>query len=83
MQNILYCTWYSIVQNLSNKQNAKVICRFHRLRTAHSKRQTSGMSIEILLAAIALNNIVLRINPGLTSCENLAMALLKITSTPY
>ena len=31
----------SIVQKLSNKQSAKVICRFDRLRTAHvhSKRQ--------------------------------------------
>ena len=27
------------MQKLSNKQNAKVICRFDRLRTAHSKRQ--------------------------------------------
>ena len=28
----------SIVQKLSNKQSAEVICRFDRLRTAHSKR---------------------------------------------
>ena len=39
MQNILFCTRYSIVQKLSNKQSAKVICKFDRLRTAHNKRQ--------------------------------------------
>ena len=36
---ILYATQgrYSIVQKISNKQSAKVICRFDRLRIAHSK----------------------------------------------
>ena len=38
MQGIL------IVQKLSSKHSAKVISRFDRLRTAHSKRQTSHMS---------------------------------------
>ena len=37
--NVLCNTRCSIVQKLSNKQSAKVICRFDRLRTAHSKRQ--------------------------------------------
>ena len=32
-QGILMC------KKLNNKQCAKVICRFHRLRTAHSKSQ--------------------------------------------
>ena len=32
------CIRYSLVQKLINKQSAKVICRFDRLRTAHSKR---------------------------------------------
>ena len=41
MQNILYYSRYSIVQNLSSKQSGKVICRLDRLRTAHSNRQTS------------------------------------------
>ena len=36
-QTILYYTMYPIVQKLSNKQSAKMICRFDRLRTAHSK----------------------------------------------
>ena len=39
VQNILCYTRYSIVQKLSNKQYAKVICRFDRLITAQSKRQ--------------------------------------------
>ena len=30
---------FSIVQKLSNKQNAKVGCSFAGLRTAHSKKQ--------------------------------------------
>ena len=30
---------YSIVHKLSNKQSAKVICRFDRLKAAHIKRQ--------------------------------------------
>ena len=32
-------TRHSIKQKLSDKQNAKVIFRFDRLRTAHNKRQ--------------------------------------------
>ena len=36
-QNILRYTRYSIVQKISNKQSAKVICRLDRLRiAAHS-----------------------------------------------
>ena len=38
MQNILCRAGYSIVEKLSNKQSAKVICWFDRLRTSHSKR---------------------------------------------
>ena len=29
-----------------NKQNAKVVCRFDRLRTAHSKRQKAISALE-------------------------------------
>ena len=42
------------MQELSNKHNkksAKMIRRFDRLRTAHSKRQTSHMSFENLPTA--------------------------------
>ena len=60
---------------LSNKWSAKVICRIDRLRTAHSKRQTSYMSLENLLAAHASDYIVVRVKPGLTSHEDLATAL--------
>ena len=49
MQNILCYTRYSIVHKLSNKQSTKVICRFDRFRTAHSKRQRSHMSIGNLI----------------------------------
>ena len=52
-----------------------MICRFDRLTTAHSKRLTSHMSIWNLLAAHTFNYILLRVKPGLTSCEDLAMAL--------
>ena len=44
-KNNLCNTTNSIVQKLSNKQSAKVICRFDRLRTSHSKRLTSHMTI--------------------------------------
>ena len=33
----LCSTRYSVVQNLSDKKSAKVLHRFDRLRTAHSK----------------------------------------------
>ena len=36
----------SIVQQLSNEQSAKVICRFDRLSKAHKKWQKSQKSIE-------------------------------------
>ena len=65
----------SIVQKLSNKQNSEVICRFDRLRIAHSKSQTSHMNIGKLIGTHAFDYIVLRVNPGLTSCEDLATAL--------
>ena len=73
MQNILYYTRYSIVQKLSNKQSAKVIIRFDRLRTVHSKSHKSHVSNGNLLTAHAFDYIVFRINPGLTSCKDLAM----------
>ena len=47
------------MQKLSNKQSAKVICRLDRP----------------ILAAHACDYIVIRINTGLTVCEDLAMAL--------
>ena len=65
------------------KQSAKVICRFDRLRTAHSKRQTSHMSIENLSGHphTWLNSA--QVEPGLTSCEDLATALNYATYVPY
>ena len=63
------------MQKLSNKQSAKVICRFDRLRTAHSKRQKAIEALENLSSTHAFDHIVLRINAGLTSCEDLATAL--------
>ena len=74
-KNILCNTRYSIVQNLNNKQSAKVICRFDRLITAHSKRQTSYMSIRKLIGHHTFYYIVLWVKPGLTSCEELATTL--------
>ena len=37
---------YYIVQNLNNKQSAKVICRFERLRVSHSKIQKVLQALE-------------------------------------
>ena len=65
------------MQKLSNKQSAKVICRFDILTTAHNKRLTSHYYEHLnLSAAHAFNYIVLRVHPGLTSCEDLATALM-------
>ena len=54
----------TIVQKLSNKQSAEVICRFDRLRTTHNKSPTSHMNIGKLIDAHAFDYIVLRVNPG-------------------
>ena len=45
MQNVLCYTRYCIVQKSSNKQSAKVICRFDRLRTALKKPYENGILI--------------------------------------
>ena len=63
------------MQKLSNKQSAKVICRFHSLRTAHSKSPKAIWAMEYLSASHAFDYIVLRVNPGLTSCNDLAMVV--------
>ena len=60
---IFYCV------KLSNKQSAKVICRFDRLRTAHSKSQKAIYAMQNLSTTYAFDYIVLRVKPGLTSCE--------------
>ena len=60
---------------LSSKQSAKMICRFDRLRTAHSKNKQAIQIIEHLSATHTFDYIVLRVNPGLTSCEHLVKAL--------
>ena len=70
--NISRC---SFVNKWSNKQSAKVICKFDRLRTSHSKSQKSHMSIEKLSSAHPFNYIVLRVNPSLSSCEEFATSL--------
>ena len=72
-KNILCYTRYSIVQKLS----VKVICRLDRLRTVHSKRQITIGALQNLSASHTFDYMVLRINSALTSCEDLAMALIK------
>ena len=49
-----------------------MICRFDRLRTAHRKSQKAISVMQCLLAALAFDYVVLRINPGLTNCKDLA-----------
>ena len=73
IQKLSCNTRYSIVQKLSNKQSAKVICRIDRHCTAYSKRQTRAL--ENLSAAHTFNYIVLSVKPVLTSCEHLATVL--------
>ena len=72
MQNIICLTRYSIVQRLSSKQNAKVICSFDSFRTAHSKRQKAIEAMENLSAAHAFYYIEVRLNAGLTICKDVA-----------
>ena len=78
--NILCNVRHSKVQKLSNKQSARVICRFDRLRTPHRKRQTSHMSIGKLSATHAFYYVVLRVKPGLTSFEDHATVLTDVQS---
>ena len=66
-------TTHSIVQTLTYKQSAKVIRSPDRLRIAHSKSKGAIGVKECLLAAHTFDYIVLRINPCLTTCKNLAM----------
>ena len=54
---------------------AKVICRFDRLGTVHSKRQKAIGALENLSTAHTFDYIMLEVNPGLTSCEDLTMAV--------
>ena len=61
------------MQKLSNKHSAKVICRFGILRTAHSKRAVLVM--KNLSASHAFDYLVLRANPGLTCCKDLAIVM--------
>ena len=44
-QNILRYRRYPYCAKLSNKERAKVICRFSKLRTAHNKRQKSMLKL--------------------------------------
>ena len=68
-------TRHSIEQKFSDKQNAKVIYRFDRLRTAHSKRQKAIRGIGKAMATHAFDYQVLKANPGLISFEDLATDL--------
>ena len=54
---------------------AKVIYIFDRLGTAHSKRQKAIGALENLPAAHTFDYIMLKVNRGLTSCEDLTTAV--------
>ena len=60
------------MQKLSNKQSAKVIGKFDRLRTAHGKSKKAIGVIEYLSAVHAFDYIVFRIKSGPPSCKDLA-----------
>ena len=63
------------MQKLSNKHSAKVICRFGILRTAYRKTQRAVLVMKNLSASHAFDYLVLRANPGLTCCKDLAMVM--------
>ena len=78
---ILYATQGNpYCAKLNNKQSAKAICKFDRLRTVHSKSQKAIRVMENLLATHAYDYIVLRINLGLTSSKDLATVVWTIIS---
>ena len=83
MQNFSCYTRHAIVQKLSNKQSAKVIFKFDRLRTSHNKRKKSLMSIEKVIVCPWFDYTVLRVNPDLTSGKEVTTALLFTTYKPY
>ena len=70
-----WSTRYFIVQN-TQSSNVKGVCRFDRL-TSHNKRSKCHMNIEKVSSTHVFSYIVLRVNPGLTSCEDLVTTLLK------
>ena len=67
LHKVFYCA------KLSNKKSAKVICRLDKPRTTNSKSKKAIWVMEYLSAAYAFDYIVLRINPGLTTCKDLAL----------
>ena len=64
---------YSIVQKLSYKQSAKVICRLDKLRIAHSKSKKAIWVMECLSSTHEFDYIVIGIIPGLTTGKALAI----------
>ena len=69
-------TRYSFEQKLSNKQSAKVICRFGSLNQNSTQQETiSHIGTGNLMATHTFDCTVLRVNHGWTSCEDLATAL--------
>ena len=52
-----------------------MICKFDGLRTAHRKTQKAIWALENSSAAHTFDYIMLRVNTGLISCEDLATAL--------
>ena len=63
----------SIVQKLSNKQSAKVICRFDSITQQVIEKPHEHW--KGYRPAHAFNYIMLRVDPGLTSCGDIATAL--------
>ena len=74
-KNISCTTRYAIVQKLSNKQSAKVFLGLIDLENLTARDRKAISALKRLSGTHAFNNIVLRVNLGLTSCEDLAMAL--------
>ena len=83
MQKIFHAAQGILFGAKINKQSAKAICRFERLRTLHSKRQKAIQVLKKLSFAHAFNYIVLRINPGPTSCEDIATEIVYHTMYIY
>ena len=77
-QYILCYKRCAIVQKLSYTQSVKVICRFDRLRQHTTRDKKPCENWKGYQLPTHLNYIVLRAraNPDLTSCEDLAMAII-------
>ena len=74
MEKSLCYTRYSIVHKLSNKQSAKMICRFDRLKIAQIKRQIAIWALEKSSAAHAFEDLAMALDTIILCIQRLAIS---------